>query len=97
MPSILIGVDIDGKVTQWNKTAEKSTGIKASEAHGKTLESVFPIKADLDLLFRPRRALPLPQEVQRDHAPLIPSLMNLLMPGPTSSRFTPRRRGTPGR
>lgn len=42
MPSVLIGVDIDGKVTQWNKTAEKNTGIKASEAQGKTLISVFP-------------------------------------------------------
>ncbi len=42
MPSVLIGVDIEGKVTQWNKTAEKSTGIQASEAQGQTLSNVFP-------------------------------------------------------
>lgn len=42
MPSLLIGVDMNGKVTQWNKTAEKTTGISANEAQGKTLPDVFP-------------------------------------------------------
>ncbi|WP_022665566.1 PAS domain S-box protein [Desulfospira joergensenii] len=42
MPSVLIGVDAGGRVTQWNKTAEKATGIKAATAHGKALSEVFP-------------------------------------------------------
>ena len=42
MPSVLVGVDADGKVTQWNKTAENETGIAASDAYGKTLVDVFP-------------------------------------------------------
>ncbi|MCP4547516.1 MAG: response regulator [bacterium] len=42
MPSILIGVDANGNVTQWNCKAEEITGIKASQARGRTLEDVFP-------------------------------------------------------
>ena len=42
MPSVLIGVDIDGRVTQWNKKAEQTTGITAVAAQGKTLSDVFP-------------------------------------------------------
>ncbi len=42
MPSILIGVDSDRKVTLWNKVAEQNTGITISEARGKILSDVFP-------------------------------------------------------
>ena len=42
MPSILVGVDSEGQVTQWNMTAEKVTGISAGDAQGKSLVSVFP-------------------------------------------------------
>ncbi|MCP4118821.1 MAG: PAS domain S-box protein [Desulfobacteraceae bacterium] len=42
MPSVLVGVNAEGKVTQWNKTAEQATGIKAAAAHGKNLSDVFP-------------------------------------------------------
>lgn len=42
MPSILIGVDIDRKITLWNKAAEQNTGITLSEARGKILSDVFP-------------------------------------------------------
>jgi PAS domain S-box-containing protein len=42
MPSILVGVDSDGNVTQWNETAQRCTGIDASEALGKHLPAVFP-------------------------------------------------------
>ncbi|WP_320174175.1 PAS domain S-box protein [Maridesulfovibrio sp.] len=42
MPSILVGVDAEGLVTQWNMTAEKVTGISAGDAQGKSLVSVFP-------------------------------------------------------
>ncbi|WP_020587880.1 ATP-binding protein [Desulfobacter curvatus] len=42
MPSVLIGVDGHGKVTQWNKTAEQATGIRAGTAQGQPLSDVLP-------------------------------------------------------
>ncbi len=42
MPSILIGVDLDGIVTQWNRHAEITTGLSTLEAIGQELEKVFP-------------------------------------------------------
>ena len=42
MPSILIGVNTDSKVTQWNSQAQKVTGISPEEAQGQHLEKVFP-------------------------------------------------------
>ncbi len=42
MPSVLVGVDAEGRVTQWNKKAEQTTGIAASTAKGKILSNVFP-------------------------------------------------------
>ncbi|MFT5702503.1 MAG: PAS domain S-box-containing protein [Desulforhopalus sp.] len=46
MPSVLIGVDSEGKVTQWNKTAEKNTGVSAETAYGEALPKVFPEMSD---------------------------------------------------
>ncbi|MCP4749202.1 MAG: PAS domain S-box protein [Desulfobacteraceae bacterium] len=42
MPSVLVGVDEDCKVTQWNRQAEDFTGIAAAMAHGRRLEQVLP-------------------------------------------------------
>ena len=42
MPSILIGVDTDGRVTQWNKTVEKITGVPSDAARGKPLPKLIP-------------------------------------------------------
>ncbi|MBI9077029.1 MAG: PAS domain S-box protein [Desulfatibacillum sp.] len=42
MPSILVGVDTDGKVTQWNREAENRTGITAREAKGDILSRTLP-------------------------------------------------------
>ncbi len=42
MPSILIAVDMNKKVSQWNKQAEALTGISMAEAHNKLLPDVFP-------------------------------------------------------
>ncbi|MBU2513491.1 PAS domain S-box protein [bacterium] len=42
MPSILVGVDRDNQVIQWNVEAEKATGIKAIDAHKQVLTKVFP-------------------------------------------------------
>ena len=43
MPSILVGVDIEGKVDQWNLGAERATGIKPDSAQGQSLIELFPL------------------------------------------------------
>lgn len=50
MPSILAGVDIDGRITQWNTEAEQATGITASKAKGQFYSVVLPWAMDLPLL-----------------------------------------------
>lgn len=42
MPSVIVGVNNAGKVTQWNKIAEETIGILARDAHGKDLAVVIP-------------------------------------------------------
>ncbi|MBI9075119.1 MAG: PAS domain S-box protein [Desulfatibacillum sp.] len=42
MPSVLVGVDPQGMVTQWNLEAEKVTGISAEQAQSRSLTDVFP-------------------------------------------------------
>ncbi|WP_455206565.1 two-component system sensor histidine kinase NtrB [Kaarinaea lacus] len=42
MPLMLVGVNIDGKITQWNKRAEDITGIKAESVMGKNLWEAYP-------------------------------------------------------
>jgi PAS domain S-box-containing protein len=43
MPSILVGVDTSGYITEWNIRAHQSTGLKRQEAEGKPLTDVFPV------------------------------------------------------
>ncbi len=47
MPSILIGVDDKGVVTQWNLEAEKMTGIPADQARKRFFSTVFPQGAQI--------------------------------------------------
>ncbi|MFZ5573332.1 MAG: ATP-binding protein [Thermodesulfobacteriota bacterium] len=42
MPSMLVGVDQGGNVTEWNVEAERATGIPAGQAKGKHLNVVYP-------------------------------------------------------
>jgi PAS domain S-box-containing protein len=42
MPAVLIGVDVEGKVTHWNREAETVTGVAADEAQGHLFTEVFP-------------------------------------------------------
>ncbi len=42
MPSMLIGVDAEGVVTQWNRQAEKVSGIKPELAIGRPLQEAAP-------------------------------------------------------
>ncbi|MCB9367435.1 MAG: PAS domain-containing protein [Calditrichaeota bacterium] len=46
MPSMLIAVDADGIVTQWNLEAEKLTKISRHDALNRKIEDVFPFFAD---------------------------------------------------
>ena len=42
MPSVLVGVDKDGRVTQWNLEAQRLTGVSPEKAQGSELSHVFP-------------------------------------------------------
>jgi len=46
MPSVLIGVDLEGRITQLNNEATKVTGIEPEAAYGKLLEEVCPMLVD---------------------------------------------------
>ncbi|MCP4692456.1 MAG: response regulator [Desulfobacterales bacterium] len=45
MPSVLVGVDLEERVTQWNREAEKTTGVAAQDALGRDLADVHPYLA----------------------------------------------------
>ncbi|MGL1934501.1 MAG: PAS domain S-box protein [Fibrobacterales bacterium] len=59
MPSILIGIDSDSNITQWNNTAEQKTGIATENALNKPLIEVFPSLISeverIDLAFQTRK------------------------------------------
>ena len=42
MPSVMIGVDREINVTQWNNQAMKATGVPAEKAVGQPLDTIFP-------------------------------------------------------
>ncbi|MFH2058977.1 MAG: ATP-binding protein [Pseudomonadota bacterium] len=47
MPSILVGVDKNMRITQWNLQAELETGVKAADAKAQNLIDVFPRLSNL--------------------------------------------------
>ena len=46
MPSVLVGVDFDGRVTQWNTEAQRATGVSVDAALGQPLFKVYPRLGD---------------------------------------------------
>jgi len=42
MPSMLIGVDAEGRIAQWNQQAALVTGVSKSDAQGRPLDQVVP-------------------------------------------------------
>ena len=42
MPSVLVGVDTEGRVTEWNRSAELSTGVAWDHAIGSAFPDLFP-------------------------------------------------------
>ena len=73
MPSVLVGVDGDGQVTQWNRQAEMLTGVRVNDAQSRYLADVFPrLKRQMDNIkaaIRERRVLQdlkVPREKQHE-------------------------------
>jgi two-component system, NtrC family, sensor kinase len=48
MPSVLVGVDRWGRVTQWNREAEKATGVSSRDARNQNLERIYPLLRPLN-------------------------------------------------
>lgn len=42
MPSVIIGIDAQKNVTQWNSNAEKITGVSAAKANNSPLAEIYP-------------------------------------------------------
>lgn len=55
MPSMLVGVDAEGQITQWNREAERVTGVDADTALGQPLDHIYPaLRSEME---RVRRAI----------------------------------------
>ena len=52
MPSVLIGVDVSGRVTHWNRVAEESSGVPEGQARGRLLGEIWPDRSSLIALVR---------------------------------------------
>jgi len=46
MPSVLISVDTDGRITQWNHEAELITGLSQKDAVSRSFTKVYPLLSD---------------------------------------------------
>jgi len=61
MPSVLVGVDEEGRVTEWNQSAEKATGVPNVQAVGQPFTVLFPeLESQLDHM----------REAIRTHTPM---------------------------
>ncbi len=64
MPSMLIGIDSDGLITQWNNQAKQNSGIDEAAAMGQPLHQILPrLKPEMERVFN---AIKTRQE-QSDH------------------------------
>lgn len=53
MPSMLVGVDLDGRITYWNLGAANTTGISHADATGRPLTDVLPnLREEMDTVAR---------------------------------------------
>ncbi len=53
MPSILVGVDASGHITQWNQEAQKTTGVPESAARAQMVENVMPgLRPHMEMVHR---------------------------------------------
>jgi PAS domain S-box-containing protein len=83
MPSILVGIDPEGNVTQWNNEAEKATGVSVDESVGKPLPDVFPrLTSEMDrvrealetrqVLYEPKKTIQIDGEVRYEDVTIYP-------------------------
>lgn len=57
MPSVLVGVDSDGLITQWNIEAEKVGNLKSQDAVGMPLSKALPsLETEIDRVFKAMRS-----------------------------------------
>lgn len=69
MPSILIGVDAEGQITQWNTEAEKNIGLTAEQAVGQPLARAIPrLAVDIPKI---REAIQLRQQQVATRSPVL--------------------------
>ena len=67
MPSILIGVDINGKITQWNKTAENITGVTVENAKGNLLSDIFmDMTSEMENIFESIKTMKIIKEQNKE-------------------------------
>ncbi|MCP4693732.1 MAG: PAS domain S-box protein [Desulfobacterales bacterium] len=88
MPSILVGVDVEGRVTLWNKTAVETTGVDAKTALGKIASDVLPRMAPemekIGLSIRARRVFQVqekPRPVENGDRPGVVTIYPLIADG----------------
>ncbi|MCP4115913.1 MAG: PAS domain S-box protein [Desulfobacteraceae bacterium] len=70
MPSVLVGVDTQCNVTQWNREAYRATGVMSQDAIGQPLDRVFPrLSGAMELVhdaIRSRQTLHNPRQVRHE-------------------------------
>ncbi|MFH0728276.1 MAG: cache domain-containing protein [Pseudomonadota bacterium] len=70
MPSLLVGVDMKGRITQWNREAEHVTGILEESALGKHVLSVMPQLIILKPVFERAITEKTPQKIEKKAYPV---------------------------
>ena len=87
MPSMIVAVDSDGKVTQWNHQTEQTTGLSFEEARSQPLTKVFPYLAgemeriktsirDQRVISAPKVSRKLEQEIRYEDITIFPLVTN---------------------
>jgi len=87
MPSVLVAVNRDGRVTQWNNRAEKTTGLRWEEVRSRPLVEVFPHLAgkteqietairECRVIGSPRESRRLGQDVRYENVTIFPLVAN---------------------
>lgn len=65
MPSILVGVDLQGAIIEWNIPAQEHTGLSVDEARGRNFSEVFPqLESQLEKI---QRAIEQRQPMKSEH------------------------------
>ncbi|MDK1082305.1 MAG: PAS domain-containing protein, partial [Anaerolineae bacterium] len=68
MPSVLVGVDADGNITQWNDEAHRKTGLSAKQAFGLPLGDAFPrLEYEMDRVHKAMKTLEVQSNNHREY------------------------------